>query len=1192
MADNPIADNPKWFDSPESQAAIIDQNFEEAFGSNEDFLNADPATQDEYRQAHKQTIEKVAENSVHNPSRGRADANQNEANKLGLWGNVLNTIGRSHEGALSRADVIDDALNTDGVIDDNFAFQASKIFQKQSEAPQTADKKRLSNAINKLQKATDRDGFLNDAAAWGEFLFKDLPQNLGGVAEVAAESSSSLTVMGMGAWGGAKVGGALGTAIPGAGTAGGAAVGAAAGMFTAEVMDAGTHKFLEQIRTELESKDLALTPANIQKLMDNKDWVENAQTQSLKYGGVLGAIDVALGGLFSRLATLPTRAARKTALQSLNAADLKTIATIAKKKNLSFADVKEDLVNGTAGKILKNRSFKSKLGGKALSYGGEVASEPISEAAATASIGEENTVENLVYETLGGIGAGPYGAAINVAAMGSKLAKNKTGEFTKKIMASTPESRAESKKVRAKKQSESKAEYNFKKEVKKADPNDADYMGPISDPKDEKYDPIKAAAVLSKNSDTDSHDKIKAIEQEFLQGYIKNVETSAALEAKIANDPESVTDEEKLQYRDLVEETKKQGETFKKLQEYTERSKNILSAAANDAEIAPIDVETSSEEEITNHITDSFGSSNDKNITNAQVDELLGKGTLSPEQTELLQALKAANLSREAVSKAAMNKTMDEVGEDIYHGQSGSKFKGIDGYKQGIKNYLKVGDVDNAKNQLEGLKKFRDAHQQKSANVLAFFKHIKENPGKPFPKNLQTIYDKMQADNSNFKIHENSRKYVNAIHQEAKALGDEVLLAESLFKARSIKIDTSVSPKAKPATEAKPAKPVLEEKEIIAANRKKIDEAVGKYKNLSIKMKDINATIIGRMNGLPSEKQVSALHYINKARKRVVKDLRNMGLSKGKITELIKGENYVKENATTQGTEAGAEERDGTESQNREVPEKITDRRTSDTTVENNQRKGDRRKVNEMTIDELRNTVLSNEITGIPNRRAYDEANSKVVKPVQISIDADSLKWVNDNMGHDIGDEMLQEIADTLNSEIDEAFHFHGDEFAAQGEDLLKLLEQLKKVDEILANKTLEVTFSDGKTITMKGLNITYGISEEGDFKAADKRTAENKIKKEAEGKRAARGEQPKNITITPGARPESKVDKISEVKSVKPEVKTLVNLSEIPGSIMVQVKGKSKGKSVTGEMSGKKALSRTNEMVQLLENILGCVRS
>src|SRR5690606_10583815 len=53
-----------------------------------------------------------------------------------------------------------------------------------------------------------------------------------------------------------------------------------------------------------------------------------------------------------------------------------------------------------------------------------------------------------------------------------------------------------------------------------------------------------------------------------------------------------------------------------------------------------------------------------------------------------------------------------------------------------------------------------------------------------------------------------------------------------------------------------------------------------------------------------------------------------------------------------------------------------------------------RKRVAEMSPEEMRSALLTDDLTGLGNRRAYQEAPKK---PVQASIDLDSLKFINDN---------------------------------------------------------------------------------------------------------------------------------------------------------------------------------------------------
>lgn len=173
-------------------------------------------------------------------------------------------------------------------------------------------------------------------------------------------------------------------------------------------------------------------------------------------------------------------------------------------------------------------------------------------------------------------------------------------------------------------------------------------------------------------------------------------------------------------------------------------------------------------------------------------------------------------------------------------------------------------------------------------------------------------------------------------------------------------------------------------------------------------------------------------------------------------------------------------------------------------------------RVSDMTLEELRDVLLKNELTEIPNRRAYMEETNfgKDPKPVQVSIDADSLKWVNDNMGHATGDALLQEIAAAMAEEGDQVFHISGDEFVAQGNSFEEMADAMARVEERLSQVTLTYTTPAGDVLTLQGLDITYAIASS--LEEADQLLAERKQQREAEGRRAGRGEPPVRLAQRP----------------------------------------------------------------------------
>lgn len=215
-----------------------------------------------------------------------------------------------------------------------------------------------------------------------------------------------------------------------------------------------------------------------------------------------------------------------------------------------------------------------------------------------------------------------------------------------------------------------------------------------------------------------------------------------------------------------------------------------------------------------------------------------------------------------------------------------------------------------------------------------------------------------------------------------------------------------------------------------------------------------------------------------------------------------------------------------------------SDRRQEELYVDEDRRTGEDRRdndlrnvrVSDMSQEDMKRALLEHDLTGIPNRRAYAEATdfTKNPSPVQVSIDADNLAWINDFMGHDAGDQMLQAIANELKAEIDEAFHVGGDEYLAQGEDLEAMVASLERVEKKLKDVIIEVELTNGTIITKEGLDITYGIDDTGNLQAADERLKETKVAKEKAGLRAARKEQPKGVTFT---NPEGREDQVGQAE-------------------------------------------------------------
>ena len=166
-----------------------------------------------------------------------------------------------------------------------------------------------------------------------------------------------------------------------------------------------------------------------------------------------------------------------------------------------------------------------------------------------------------------------------------------------------------------------------------------------------------------------------------------------------------------------------------------------------------------------------------------------------------------------------------------------------------------------------------------------------------------------------------------------------------------------------------------------------------------------------------------------------------------------------------------------------------------------------RKAVAAMTPEELRREILTDGLTGLPNRRAYDDTKKL---PVQVSVDLDALKFVNDAMGHSSGDEMLRAFGEALLGETRQAYRVGGDEFVVQASTEAMGRFIMERVAKRLAGARVEVTLPDGSIISKTGVGFSYGIG--GDYAAADEALKGHKAEREASGQRPVRGAEPPGV--------------------------------------------------------------------------------
>jgi len=197
------------------------------------------------------------------------------------------------------------------------------------------------------------------------------------------------------------------------------------------------------------------------------------------------------------------------------------------------------------------------------------------------------------------------------------------------------------------------------------------------------------------------------------------------------------------------------------------------------------------------------------------------------------------------------------------------------------------------------------------------------------------------------------------------------------------------------------------------------------------------------------------------------------------------------------------------------------DRRTNDAL---------RKRIDEMSPDEMRHLLLHSHVVDLPNTRSFDEAEMKSPAPAVAMSDADGLKAFNDKFGYEAGNALLKAKADALKQAGLDAYHDKGDEFLYRGNSPDELKGKLEKAREILRNKVFDVTMDDGSTVQLKGVDFSYGVGK--DLDEAESGQHSHKAVREARGERGPRGELgpitqiPKEDQVDQGAQNSTSVSK------------------------------------------------------------------
>lgn len=149
----------------------------------------------------------------------------------------------------------------------------------------------------------------------------------------------------------------------------------------------------------------------------------------------------------------------------------------------------------------------------------------------------------------------------------------------------------------------------------------------------------------------------------------------------------------------------------------------------------------------------------------------------------------------------------------------------------------------------------------------------------------------------------------------------------------------------------------------------------------------------------------------------------------------------------------------------------------------------------------LEQAALTDALTGMQNRRYFDDALKeylqefkRINKPMGLLVlDLDHFKMVNDTHGHDVGDEVLRQVAACLKNFTryhDIAARLGGEEFAVvapnmDSEGLLKFAERIRKAVADLVIQSGNVRL---KVTTSIGIAVWDGKEEaDGFYRRADR---------------------------------------------------------------------------------------------------------
>lgn len=235
-----------------------------------------------------------------------------------------------------------------------------------------------------------------------------------------------------------------------------------------------------------------------------------------------------------------------------------------------------------------------------------------------------------------------------------------------------------------------------------------------------------------------------------------------------------------------------------------------------------------------------------------------------------------------------------------------------------------------------------------------------------------------------------------------------------------------------------------------------------------------------------------------------------------------------------------------------------------------------RKRIADMSPAELRQALKTDDLTGIGNRRGYEEDRARF--RFEAMLDLDSFKSINDTLGHAVGDEVLRVVAQALEESSPNAYRVGGDEFYVLGNSVDDLRAIMEKAAARLNDTRAEYTTADGKAYKLNGIGFSYGIGTTQE--EADAALREHKRARTATGDRADRGQPSRRLVegATEGGPAETQ-----PAGEVTPAATGMVKVKAIDPRT---------GRTIEVEEDGSAALSRIDEQLENARRLLKCLSS